>query len=293
MRNGVRVCWSSRDYTNGRADVFHQSLMTSDRLLPIGRLFFAAAFIGFGAEHFLFQDFVTGRAPAWPGALPGRVAGAWLSGIVMLGVSAAVLGRRYARQAALLGAGLILGWALLRHLPVMAADVLFASSWTRGGKALVLIGGALVLAGTSPVVSAARITPLLTVVNLRDEFIAFGRYALGAFLLLTGTQHFLHTPFVASLIPGWFPGDPIFWTYFGGVALLGGGLGLLSRRTAWLAAVMSGMMVFSWFWIIHLPRTLDGVSDSIAVFEALAVSGIAFMVAGADGSAKGSARQAS
>lgn len=39
-------------------------------------------------------------------------------------------------------------------------------------------------------------------------------------------------------------------------------------------------MVFSWFWLVHLPRTFTSRSDGISIFEALAVSGIAFVVAG-------------
>jgi hypothetical protein len=99
-------------------------------------------------------------------------------------------------------------------------------------------------------------------------------------MVITGVQHFMYTGFVASLIPGWFPGNPVFWTYFGGVALIAGGAGLFIPQTARLAALLSGLMVFSWFWIIHIPRTLTSVSDGIAVFEALAVSGIAFAIAG-------------
>ncbi len=37
-------------------------------------------------------------------------------------------------------------------------------------------------------------------------------------------------------------------------------------------------MVFSWFWIVHIPRVTVGMSDQIAVFEALAVSGLAFLL---------------
>jgi hypothetical protein len=62
--------------------------------------------------------------------------------------------------------------------------------------------------------------------------------------------------------------------------LVAGGLGLFLPQTAALAALMSGLMVFSWFWIVHLPRTLLGISDSLAVFEALAVSGIALVLSG-------------
>jgi len=98
--------------------------------------------------------------------------------------------------------------------------------------------------------------------------------------LITGIHHFKFTEFVASLIPSWFPGDAVVWTYFAGVALIAGGIGLFIPFTARLAALLSGLMVFSWFWIVHLPRTFAGVSDSIAVFEALAVSGIAFVLAG-------------
>jgi len=90
----------------------------------------------------------------------------------------------------------------------------------------------------------------------------------------------MHTEFVASPIPTWFPGDAVFWTYFAGVALMSGGIGILIPQTARLAALLAGLMVFSWFWIVHIPRTFVGVSDSIAVFEALAVSGIAFVLAG-------------
>ena len=146
---------------------------------------------------------------------------------------------------------LILLWALLRNIPVVAADSLLAERWTRAGKAL-----------------------------MSREFITIGRLCLGIFLFITGVQHFIFTDFVASLIPNWFPGNAVWWTRFAGVALLAGGVGLLVPFTAAAAALLSGMMVFSWVWIMHVPRTFASVSDNIAVFEALAVSGIAFVIAG-------------
>jgi hypothetical protein len=38
-------------------------------------------------------------------------------------------------------------------------------------------------------------------------------------------------------------------------------------------------MVFSWFWIIHLPRTFLSVDDGISVFGALATSSSLFAIA--------------
>jgi hypothetical protein len=43
------------------------------------------------------------------------------------------------------------------------------------------------------------------------------------------------------------------------VALLAGGIGLFIPQTARLAALLAGAMVFSWFWIVHLPRTFTSV----------------------------------
>lgn len=246
-----------------------------------GRIFFAIALIGLGIEHFIFQDFITGRAPGWPESMPGGLVWAYLTGIAFIGISIAILSGKKARSAAILAGALIFVWALLRHIPVIAADSFLSGAWTSAGKALTFFGGVLAIAATFPKEEAKINSSFLKFMNLGSEFILLGRICLGMFLVITGIQHFMFTEFVASLIPGWFPGDAVFWTYFGGVALIAGGVGLFIPQTARLAALLSGLMVFSWFWIVHIPRTFTSVSDGIAVFEALAVSGIAFVLAGA------------
>lgn len=251
------------------------------KLLLTGRYFFAIAFIGLGVEHFIFQDFITGRAPAWPEPVPGKQVWAYLTGIGFIGVSLAILSGKKARVASIVAGTLIFLWAFLRHIPVVAADSFLSGAWTAAGKALTFTGGFLAIAATFPKEEGARKQrPLLKFMNLENEFIILGRLCLAVFLILTGVQHFIFTEFVASLIPEWFPGNAVFWTYFAGVALIAGGAGLLVPPTARLAALLSGLMVFSWFWIVHIPRTLFSTSDGIAVFEALAVSGIAFVLAG-------------
>lgn len=227
-------------------------------LLPVGRTFFALALVGLGVEHFLFGTFVTGRAPAWPEGTAGGPLWAYASGLVFIATGLAALSGRYVRNAALIAAALIGVWALARHIPILATEALLSGAWTRAGKALAFLGGALALAG----------------------FIVAPRVCLGSFLVISGIQHFLFTKAVMSLIPGWFPGSPVFWAYFAGVALIAGGIGLFVPFTARLAAALSGLMLFSWFWIVHVPRTFVSVSDGIALFEALAFAGIAWMLAG-------------
>lgn len=250
-----------------------------EKLTVIGRIFFALALIGLGIEHFIFQDFITGRAPAWPESIPGKLVWAYLTGLIFIVVSMAIFSGKKVRYATIFAGALVLLWAFIRHIPVVASDSFLSGAWTSAGKALTLFGGFWAIAATFPKEKGDN-TVLLKFLNLGSEFITLARICLGIFLLITGTQHYLATEFVASLIPGWFPGDAVFWTYFAGVALIAGGLGLFIPKTACWAALLSGLMVFSWFWIVHLPRTFASVSDGIAVFEALAVSGIAFVIAG-------------
>jgi len=248
-------------------------------LSAAGRILFSLGLLGLGIEHFAFGDFITGRAPAWPEGMPGRLVWAYATGGAVVVVSVMLLFRRRERQAAFVCAGLILIWALARHIPVLLQAPFPGGDWTRAGKAWTLIGGCLVAAAAAPTIAGLRSQMVNRLLNGRKTLILAGRILLGCFFVLTGIQHFIFVEFVASLIPDWFPGDAVIWTYIAGVFLISGGIGLFIPRTAALAAVLSGLMVFSWIWLVHVPRTFFSVTDGIAIFEAPAVAGIAWMIA--------------
>jgi uncharacterized membrane protein len=240
------------------------------RLAPLGRLFLATSLTAFGIQQFLFGDFVPGRAPAFPASVPGRLLWAWVSGAVFIAAGAAIVFGKKARSAALFSGTLIFLWAVLRNLPPALADTHYGGAWTNLGKALALFGGCFALAGSLPGETDSRLVTL-------------GRFCLGAFLASSGVQHFLFVPFVMTLVPTWVPGGARFWTYFAGVALIAGGAGLMLRPIARLAGALSGLMIALWVVMLHLPRALGAPADQlrnewIAVFEAVAMSGIAFIV---------------
>jgi uncharacterized membrane protein len=251
------------------------------RLILVGRTFFGLALLGLGAEHFVFRQFVTGRAPAWPAGVPGELPWVYGWGAVVMLVGAAVLSRRWGRPAALGLGVLVFAWAFLRDIPVVMADSLIGGNWTTAGKALVFFGGSFAVAATLPPLQRATPGGWRRFANETDGFVRLGQYCLAVFLILCGLQHFKFLAFVATLIPAWFPGNAVLWSQFAGVLLLTFGVGLLFSRTAELAALLTGLMIFSWVWIVHLPRVRTSVSDGIAVFEALAFSGLAFVIAGA------------
>ncbi len=248
-------------------------------ILPkVGKYFFAIGIMAIGIEHIIFNDFIIGRAPSWPDNLSGQSIWAYVSGFYFFVVGLMILSKIHVRKVSLLGAAIIFIWAFIRHLPIVLTDTLLAPSWTSAGKAMLFIGGLFVIAATSPSFKDQSRLINIPFINSYSGLVTTSRICLAIFLLITGLQHFIFVKFVASLIPVWFPGDPIFWTYFAGVALICGGLGILISKTTSLAAFLSGTMIFSWFWIVHLPRAVASMSDNIAIFEALAFSGIAFIL---------------
>ena len=230
----------------------------------VGRVFFGLALFAFGIQQFLYGDFVVGRAPAWPAAVPGRLAWAFASGALFIVAGVAILIERKARPPAVVAAAMIFGWAVLRNVPVALADHAYGGAWTNLWKALALTGGALAVADLSP------------------RWSLVGRICLAGFLVSSGIQHFLFTDFVMSLVPAWI-GAARFWTCFAGVALIAGGIGLVVPRTARLAAALCGLMIFLWLVMLHVPRAMAAApawrrNEWTAVVEALAMSGIAFVL---------------
>jgi len=239
-----------------------------------GRLFFAMGLAGFGILQFIYGDFVPGRAPAWPPAMPGRLVWAFASGAILIGAAAAIASGVRARSAALASGTIIVIWALLRHLPGLVANP-HGITLTASGKALALSGGAFAVAGSLPVNRR----------SIEDAWLLrLGRCCLGAFMMLGGIQHFIYPDFVATLIPVWIPGHA-FWVYFAAVALIAGGAGLIFPQTARLAAALSGLMLLLWVVLLHVPRAVAAAdpqrrNEWTAVFEALAMAGIAWVIAG-------------
>lgn len=221
-----------------------------------GRLFFALALAGFGVENVAFGHYVVARAAPWPADPTAQFVAACVTGAVFVACGLAILGGRFAREAGLAAAALILGWSLALHWPKAIAGPAWSGDWTNALKAVVLAWGGLLVAG-----AARRAAP----------------YAIAPFFLLAAIQHVMFAPFVQTLVP-WFVGFPYFWTYVAAVALLAGGAGLLVPATRRLAFAMTGGMVFSWVFLVHVTLIFTvGPQEWMGVFEALGISGVCLL----------------
>ena len=255
---------------------------TSVTFISVGRLFFAIGLIAWGVQHLVAGDFVTRVVPSWPVWLPARTMSAYVVGAALIAAGAAIALDVKGRAAALAFGVFALLSFLLLHVPLAAKDNLLGGRWTGAGKALVMCGGALCIALSLSEGQRGRRSGPWASASVRDGVILWGRVSLGAFMILCGIQHFKFAQFVATLVPAWIPGA-LFWTYFAGIALIAGGLGIIVSRVSRLAALLSGAMIFSWVFLVHIPLVLknpQSTGDVAAVFEALAFSGVAFLLVG-------------
>jgi uncharacterized membrane protein YphA (DoxX/SURF4 family) len=166
------------------------------------------------------------------------------------------------RSAALLTIVNVVFWLVTtRHVMNLWRDHI------NGFKSLWLIGGALLI---------------LTTI---DDHRKYQKYAawltlivVSIFFIDCGIAHFQYPSFVQTLIPSFIP-FPLFFTYFAGVCLIAGGVGLLIPRIRNIAAILSGIQIAGWFILLHIPRAFTlGGDEWIGVGESLAVSGICFML---------------
>lgn len=248
-----------------------------------GQVIFATGLVFFSALHLIFGKFVAGRPPEWPPDLAGQLVWTWISAVILLATGLATLIGKKARHMLIISALMVFVWALLRQLPIVAAHLNWGSELTKAGKALTLVGGLLTAASSMPPEKQGAGSWPLPLINQTGYFMSIGRFCLGTFMIICGIEHFTLFEFVKQLVPAWIPGST-FWTYFTGIALIAGGVGLMVEKTAALAAALSGLMIFTWFLILHIPRAIaaSGIDTNewIAVCEAYTFSGIAFMLAG-------------
>jgi uncharacterized membrane protein len=247
-----------------------------DKLITPGRIIFATGIIGLGILCIISKDFIVGRPPAWPEGIDVNPALADLSGTVLILAAMAILAKKKAGLAALLIAVVIFLLSVLRHLPH------FMNDWLNAYKSMALFGGALIVA-SSFLKEDGQITPKVRIdERLRKRLVLTGCLLLGIFFIVCGYAHFKFAAFVKDLIPGYVPFHA-FWTYFCGICLFAGGAGLLLPQTRKWAALLSGIMIFGWFLLLHIPRFLGNMhdpSDRMGLCESFTFAGIFFVLAG-------------
>lgn len=247
-------------------------------LVSAGRVLYAIGLGSIGLMHFFYRNFPWVVIPIFPVWLPFRLLWVFATGTALTIAGICILFELKGRKvAAWTGAGL-LALVLIAHVPNQLAGqyAMVLGAWTNALKEMALAGGAWI-AALSFTGDNGKLPTWL------ERALTAGRYMFGTMLAIFGFDHFLYPQFVASLIPAWI-GHQMFWTYFAGVALMAGGVGMMVKRVARMASLLTGVMIFLWVLMLHIPRAIADPYTNVgnewaSVFEALAFSGMAFMLA--------------
>ena len=260
--------------------IFNDKLTAMYNLVKPGRIFFAIGIIALGILSIVAGDFITGRPPGWPAAIPGKLIWAIISGTVFVIAGIAIILHKKAGPASLvIGLIIFIYSFLFRHLPAMFTNDWEGILWSLNAyKTLALSGGAFIVAASFFKKEGSPINRFIS----NEKLVFTGIIFLSFFLIIAGCSHFKFAQFVIDFIPAYIPFHA-FWTYFCAIALLAGGVGILIKQTRKLAATLSGLMIFGWFILLHIPRFINAPgdpSDRMGLCESLAISGILFVLAG-------------
>jgi uncharacterized membrane protein YphA (DoxX/SURF4 family) len=243
-----------------------------DNTLNIGRIIYTIGTLGLGVLCLIFRDFIVGRPPAW--SFDATLLG-YLTGAILIVAVVAMYFGKTASMNALLIAFMILLLSVIRHLPQFMVD------WVNAYKALALLGGALILAVSFLQKNNVVVGSLHVGKSAQDFLLIAGTVLVASFFIAGGYAHFKWAEGVQFLIPEFIP-FRLFWTYFCGVCLIAGGIGILIPFTRKPAALLSGIMVLGWFFLLHIPRVIANPadpSDRLGLFESFTFAGIFFVMA--------------
>lgn len=195
---------------------------------------FVIGMFGLGILALIYGDFAMVWQPV-PDWIPGRLALAYLSGIIMLLAGAGLLFRATSAWAARILFPYLLIWMCLKLPPLFLAPRI-EGVWLGFGELAVLFIGGWFL--------CARVEGALPAFLLSERTLRVAKIFFGIWLVPIGLSHIVYLKETVSFVPAWLPYREG-WAYLTGIGHIAAGLGILfsvlSRVAAFAEAAMIGV----------------------------------------------------
>ncbi|MEP7081267.1 MAG: hypothetical protein ABI784_11095 [Ginsengibacter sp.] len=256
-------------------------------ICKVGRLFISLGIIAFGIQQLVVLDFRPAILPGYPGwahtikffpiatGVAMIIAGIVISGILKF--------ENYIARRISVGLGFyFMVLIFLSHIPyllfVYPHKLSHLGSWGDLLEELAFSGSAFVVAGSIADYRGNKRSGYFY--RLSEKFIPVGRIFFCITLILFGCNHFAYD--LSGMIPKWF-GMPVFWSEFGGAALIAAGTAILFEIFLKPVSLLLGLMLFLWFMLLHVPSAIlnpyVGQGNLIvSAFDALLFCGTALLL---------------
>jgi uncharacterized membrane protein len=259
-------------------------------LIKAGRLFYGLGITAYGSQQIIIKDFRPEMLPPFPAWAHRYVFFSFITGaaLIFAGIVIAdlfTIKGVHAKKICLYVGVYFLVLLMLCHLPytlILSPNRAYhLGVWAEALKELAFCGGAFVMAGSFSGDNVAE-HKKRTLESLLEKIIPLGSIFFSTTMILYGCSHFVYTDYIAPMVPKWF-GMPVFWTYFGGVALIGSGIAIVFRIWIKTIAMLLAIMLFLWFIIIHIPGAIahpyvDNGNLIVSAFDALLFCGVALVI---------------
>lgn len=217
--------------------------------LNIGRFFFGIAIMGIGVLHFFYPGIRPILIPRLTDLSSNLSFVAYLITLPLIGTGFLItIGKKFNTISLVMGI-LFLGLFLFGHLPLSLTAGSFNEYWVNTNKILALAGGFLTISTINAPNPGNKVMQVLHKVG------PLGMYLYAIMLYNFAVGHFNNLEGISNIVPKYIP-FPSFWTFLGGVTLMGSAISIFSGFKTKGILLMLSLNLLIWLLMLHLYYTL-------------------------------------
>jgi uncharacterized membrane protein YphA (DoxX/SURF4 family) len=246
-------------------------------LLAIGRIFFGICIAGIGVHHFFYPGIRPIIIPHLTNISSGLYWIVYLTALILIVTGLLIIiGKKFQTISLIMGV-VFLALLLFAHFPAfIAAGIQNSDTWVKMNKVLAMSGGFFLLSTINAPRYENRI--LRTFYKLTPA----GMYLFAMMLYNFSVGHLVNMTGISNMVPKFIP-FPKFWTFMGGVALMGGAISIFTRYKTKEIMLLLAAVLFIWLVSLHLyytvrfPQWKEG-ENFVGSITCMAFCGIALII---------------
>lgn len=217
--------------------------------LTIGRIFFGVAIMGIGVLHFFYPGIRPIIIPELKD-LPAHLSfiGYLIGGLLIWTGANIAIGKKFNTVSLFMGLA-FLGLFVFGHLPWSLTAGSFNNYWVNTNKVIALCGGFLVISTIHAPTTENKIMQWLFKIG------HIGKYLYAIMLYNFAVGHYNNLEGISNIVPKYIP-FPEFWTFFGGVALMGSAISIFSGFKVRAISMLLALNLFIWLLLLHIYYTV-------------------------------------